>query len=209
MRDRRCLWLALGLLFLAGRAVSQAPPAGAGTADAASLAKKLSNPISSLISVPFQSNWEFGLGPAEETRYLLNFQPVIPFKLNEDWNLISRTIVPVLSQPPLVSGGSATFGFSDFLASFFFSPAEGEITWGVGPAFALPATADPFLGTGKWSLGPTGVVLKQSGPWTMGALANHLWSFAGSDARGDVNQSFLQPVLAYNTKNGVSFTVNS
>lgn len=199
----------LGALTLSTALFAQAaptPPPGAGTED---LAKQLSNPVASLVSVPFQTNWEYGVGPEEKTRFLLNFQPVMPFSLNEDWNLIARVIVPLLSQPPLVAGGEATFGVSDLLASFFFSPARSGIVWGVGPALLLPTTADPFLGTEKWAAGPTFVVLKQAGPWTLGALANHLWSYGGSADRPDVNQTFLQPFLAYATKTGYTFTLNT
>ena len=184
-----------------------APQQGEGSAD---LAKKLSNPVSDLVSVPFQFNWENGVGPNKNTRFILNIQPVVPFTLNPKWNLIARVITPLVSQPPLVAGGAATFGVSDILASFFFSPAQPRgFIWGVGPVFSLPSTADPFLGTGKWSAGPTVVVLKQAGPWTYGALWNQVWSFAGDTARGDVSQMFLQPFVAYTSKSAVTVTVNS
>ena len=177
---------------------------------AADLAKQLSNPVASLVSVPFQANWDNGVGPHEDTRFLLNFQPVMPFSMNEDWNLIARVIVPMLSQPSLVPGGQPSFGLSDILFSAFFSPAQPRrVIWGVGPALLLPATADPFLGTEKWAVGPTAVVLKQSGPWTFGALVNHIWSYAGDEKRSDVNQTFLQPFLSYTTKGGVTLSVNT
>jgi hypothetical protein len=201
----------LGRLTVAA-ASAQEPAAGEpqGAQDPSALAKQLSNPVASLISVPFQANWDYGVGPEEDTRFLLNFQPVMPFSLNERWNLIARVIVPVLSQPALVSGGEATFGLSDILFSAFFSPAQpGVAIWGVGPALSLPATSDPFLGTEKWAAGPTLVVLKQAGPWTVGALANHLWSYAGDEDRRDVNQTFLQPFLSFGTKTGVTYSLNT
>jgi len=123
-------------------------PAAPGEHDPTDLAKKLANPISDLVSVPFQANWNAGVGPDDDTQFLLNIQPVVPFTLNKDWNLITRVIVPVLGQPPLTPGASATFGLGDILGSVFFSPstAKNGLTWGVGPALSLPTGSDPTLG---------------------------------------------------------------
>ena len=209
--ERSAFAIAATLLFAAaawGQTTTQTPAAE--SQEAQELAKQLSNPVASLIGVPFQSNWEFGVGPEEDTRFLVNFQPVVPFSLNEKWNLIGRVIVPFLSQPALVPGGEPKFGVSDIVASAFFSPAKpAKFIWGVGPVVLLPATADPFLGTEKWGAGPTAVILKQSGSWTYGALVNHIWSFAGADDRAQVNQTFLQPFLSYGTKGGITFTLNT
>jgi len=194
-------------------ALAQAPspaPAPAPAQDAQELAKQLSNPIASLVSVPFQLNWDFGVGPAEDMRFLMNFQPVMPFALNEDWNLIARVIVPIVSQPALTPGGAAASGIGDILFSSFFSPAKpGRTIWGVGPALQLPVSAEPTLGTEQWALGPTFVVLEQRGPWTYGMLANHLWSLAGESDRPDVNQTFLQPFVAFGAKHAVTYTLQS
>jgi hypothetical protein len=187
-----------------------APGANGGDAEASRLARQLSNPVASLVSVPFQSNWDFGVGPEEKQRYLLNFQPVMPFSLNENWNLIARLIVPVVSQPPLVPGGQSTFGFGDFVTSFFLSPSKpSAFIWGVGPALLVPTTSDPFLGTGRWGAGPTAIVLVQSGPLTYGALANHIWSYGGDSTRSEVNQTFVQPFLSFSTPTGYTFTLQA
>ena len=176
----------------------------------AELAKKLANPISDLVSVPFQFNWSQGVGPDDQTQFLLNVQPVMPFTLNKDMNLIMRVIVPFLSQPPLFAGGEAAFGVSDILTSFFLSPTRlTGFTLGVGPVINFPSTNQPTLGTEKWSAGPTFVVLKQSGPWTVGMLWNQIWSFAGNENREDVSQMFVQPFLAYNTKSLWTITLQS
>ncbi len=189
---------------------AQSAPSSATSGDNTELAKKLSNPISDLVSVPFQFNWEQNVGPKDQTRFILNVQPVMPFSLTPNMNLITRVIVPFVSQPPLAEGGLAAAGVGDVLTSFFFSPNKrSTLTWGVGPVISLPSTAEPTLGTEKWSTGPTIVALKQVGPWTVGALWNQVWSFAGNTDRADVNQMFVQPFLAYTTKTALTVTVQS
>jgi hypothetical protein len=175
------------------------------------LAKKLNNPVSDLISVPFQNNIDFGLGPNDAIRYTLNVQPVIPISISKDWHLISRTIVPVIYQEELFDGDDDEFGIGDITQSLFFSPkaSVGGWTWGAGPVFLIPTATDDELGTKKWGIGPTAVVLRQIGPWTYGILANHIWSFAGDDDRADVNSTFLQPFLAYTTKKAFTLTLNT
>jgi hypothetical protein len=177
----------------------------------AELAKKLNNPIASLISVPIQNNWDFGIGAADAMRYTLNVQPVIPFSLSEDWTLITRTIVPyIYAQSPTI-GGSSTSGVGDILQSFFLSPkdpVDGGVI-GAGPVFSYPSASNDALGSGKWGVGPTFVVLKQESGFTYGMLANQVWSFAGDDARPDVSQAFVQPFFAYTTKSYTTFTINT
>jgi len=195
------------LALLASAARAQPQDAQAQNAD---LAKQLSNPISSLVSVPFQFNWEQNVGPSDGTRFVLNVQPVIPFSMNQDWNLIVRLIAPFVSQPALVEGELPAGGISDITTSFFISPAKStRFIWGAGPVIVLPSTSEPTLGTGKWSAGPTIVVLKQTGPWTVGALWNQVWSFSGDSTRSDVNQMFLQPFLAYQATRTITLTLQS
>jgi hypothetical protein len=171
--------------------------AGAGGSEAG-FAKQLANPISSLISVPFQNNYDCCFGPAGGYRYTLNVQPVIPFSLNNDWNVIVRTIVPIVYQAPTTTNGGGAGGFSDVTQSFFFSPkaATNGIIWGVGPALLYPLGSSQ-LGSQKWGAGPTIVLLKQSGAATYGILANQIWSYAGASNRASVNQLFLQPFYNY------------
>jgi hypothetical protein len=176
------------------------------------LAKKLSNPVAALISVPLQYNYDHHYGKDEDGhKSYLNFQPVVPISLNAEWNVISRTILPVVSQSNVIPGSSES-GLGDITQSFFFSPkaptANGLI-WGGGPALLLPTGTDPNLSARKWGAGPTGVVLKQDGPWTYGMLANHIWGGGGVDGRSDVSSTFLQPFLSYTTKTAWSYTVNS
>jgi hypothetical protein len=188
---------------------SQPASATAAGNEAEALAKKLNNPVSDLVSVPFQFNWAQPVGPDDQTRFILNVQPVMPFSISKDWNLIARVIMPFVGQPPLSPGGDAATGLGDVLASFFFSPKTGHPIWGVGPAISLPSTSEPTLGTGKWSAGPTFVILDQKGRWTYGALVNQIWSFAGADNRSEVSQFYAQPFLAYTTPTAVTYGVNS
>ena len=181
-------------------------------AKAAELAKQLQNPIASLISVPIQNNFDWGAGPAGDGfQYKVNVQPVVPFALSEDWNLITRTILPIVYQENIV-GTSSQAGLADTLESLFFSPSKptkGGWVWGAGPVFLLPTATDDLLGAEQWGAGPTAVVLKQQKGWTYGALANHIWSFAGESGRAEVNSTFLQPFVSYTTKTFTSFTLNT
>jgi hypothetical protein len=180
--------------------------------DAAELAKKLQNPIASLISVPIQNNFDFGAGPkGDGFQYKANIQPVIPFSLSEDWNVITRTILPVVSQENIFSTSSQS-GLADTLLSLFFSPKKptsGGWIWGAGPVFQFPTATDDLLGEEKWAAGPTVVLLKQEHGWSYGTLANHVWSFAGESDRADVNRTYLQPFVSYTAKTLTTFALNT
>ena len=174
------------------------------------LAKKLSNPISDLVSVPFQFNWYQNVGPLELSTFVLNVQPVIPLQLSNDWNLILRIIVPFVGQPPFFTGDVSTFGVGDITSSFFFSPRNNSgFTWGVGPVFETPSSYQPTIGSGRYSIGPTAVALQQTGKWTIGTLWNQVWSVAGDKRRADVEEMFLQPFIAYQATHTITLTVTS
>jgi len=166
------------------------------------LAKKTQNPVADLITVPFQSNFNFNTGTKDATVYVLNVQPVIPIKLSEDWNLITRTIMPIINQPSLFPHMESAFGMGDINPTLFFSPAKpGALIWGVGPTFTFPTATDRLLASGKYSMGPAAVALTMHGPWVVGALVNQQWSFAGW-GHHDVNQMLIQPFINYNFDHG-------
>jgi hypothetical protein len=177
------------------------------------LAMQLANPIASLISLPIQANFDEGFGPDHKDgkKWQINVQPVIPISISEDWNLISRTIVPLIDMNDMPAIGSES-GVGDITQSLFFSPkapTAGGLIWGVGPVFLLPTASKDTLGGEQWGAGPTGVVLKQQGPWTIGLLANHIESFAGADGRSDVSATFLQPFASYVTRTKTTFVLNT
>jgi len=182
-------------------------------ADDAELAQELTNPIADIMTIPIQMNFDNDIGSNDQgSRITTNIQPVIPFEANEDWNLITRTIFPVIYQDDVYPGSGSQFGLGDVLAQLFFSPKKptsGGIIWGVGAAFRLPTATDSKLGGEKWCAGPAGVAITMRGPWTVGALANHIWSFAGDSNRSDVNNTFLQPFVAYTWSNAWTASILS
>ena len=182
--------------------VAGSPPAK----DADELARQLSNPVASLISVPFQYNYARTYGD-NGYQNLLNIQPVMPFSISDDWNLISRTILPVIQQKN-VQPGKTQFGLGDTVQSFFFSPklpGPNGLIWGVGPAALIPTGTDG-IGGDTWAFGPTFVVLKQQGAWTYGALANQLWDTGGA---ADISSLFMQPFLSKSIGKGRTIALNT
>ena len=180
---------------------------------AAELARKLANPIAALISVPIQYNYDQNFGPEDDGSVSrLNIQPVIPASLNDDWNLITRVILPLVDQKDIPVKGQGESGLGDVVASLFSSPkapASGGWIWGAGPVLLLPTASEDALGAEKWGLGPTLVALKQTGPWTVGGLANHIWSVDGDSDRDDVNATFVQPFISYITRTKTTFGISS
>jgi hypothetical protein len=193
--------LAIVLLLMIGQgALAQEGEAGSGNSD---LAKQVQNPVADLISLPFQNNMNFGLGPNNRMQNVLNIQPVIPIKLSEEWNLITRTIAPILKQPDVRTATDDTWGLGDINVLLALTPAKpGSVIWGIGPAMILPTGTDPAVSQRKWAAGPGGVLLTKHGPWVVGVLVQNVWSFAGSDKRSDVNQFLTQYFLNYNLPDG-------
>lgn len=199
----RVHWIAVATsLTLASTSRAQAK-----SESAAEIAKKLANPISSMISMPMQSNTDVGIGANNGSKFQLNVQPVIPFALGSKLNLITRWIVPVVSQFDITGPGTSQAGLGDATITAFLGPSQSKLVWGVGPAFLVPIATEDALGTGRLGIGPSIVALKQSNGWTYGALANYLVSVAGDDTRPDVESTFINPFLAYNWSTGAGATL--
>jgi hypothetical protein len=176
------------------------------------LAQELTNPIASLYTLPIQFNYDRGLGPGGDgTLRQINLQPLIPITLNDDWSLISRTIIPLVDQEGVTGIGKSESGMGDILESLFFSPNKptrcGWI-WGAGPAISIPTATNDALGIDSWAFGPTAVALKTTGQWTVGALVNHLWATGGDS---NYNATYLEPWVSYvlPTNTTVSMSVES
>jgi hypothetical protein len=226
----RALGLLGFLLLLSGPLSAQDTPVGPAGAEVATedtpaaatntdaLRNAAQNPIASLVSVPIQENFNFNNGPADRTQNVLNIQPVIPLNVGTNWNLIVRWIIPVIYQPlpvPQVSGPptqtTGAYGLGDMNPSFFLSPKKSKVIWGIGPTLVLPtATNTTYLGQGKFSVGPSVVALVQPKPWTIGFLANNVWSVAGhaNIDKPPVNQFLLQWFVNYNMKKGWYLTTS-
>lgn len=194
--------LALALLTIPALAQQsgQQPAPGSSTEE---LQKAVQNPVANLISVPLQENMNVDIGPYGRNQSVLNFQPVIPMHLTKNWLVISRIITPIIYQPDPTQRSLGASGLGDINPSFFLSPAKaGKIIWGAGPAIVAPTATNAMLGQGKWSIGPSAVVLTQPGRWTVGGLVNNVWSFAGQANRPDVNQMLFQYFINYNLDKG-------
>ena len=177
------------------------------------------NPIASMISLPIQENWNFGIGPADRVQNVMNIQPVIPVSLGENWNLISRFVTPVIYQPyavpipqesgPPVLFQTGAYGLGDMQPQFFFSPKHSKVIWGAGPIFLVPTASQALLSQGKFGIGPTIVALVQAKFGNVGVLVNNIWSVAGHQDKPDVNQFYLQPFLNYNLKHAWYLTLTT
>ena len=195
---------------------TQETPAAATNTDA--LRNAAQNPVASLISVPLQENFNFGVNPGDRIQNVLNIQPVIPLSISTNWNLIVRWITPIVYQPIPVAQASGppvqttgVYGLGDMNPSFFLVPKKSKIIWGIGPTFVLPtATNATYLGQGKLSMGPSVVVLVQPTHWTIGFLANNVWSVAGHSNldKPAVNQFLLQWFVNYNMAKGWYLTTS-
>ncbi len=181
-------------------------------AEEADFAKQLANPVAALISVPFQFNYDSGYGSADGYKSYVNIQPVIPFSIGENWNLISRTILPVISQHDIAGKSGSQSGLGDITQSFFFSPkspTSDGLIWGAGPALLVPSATHSLLGAKKWGLGPSAVLLKQNDGLTYGALTNHIWSLAGHNDRRNISSTFLQPFFSYTNHKAWTFGLDT
>jgi hypothetical protein len=205
MKNVRLMFL---LVFLAGGAQL----VRAEKSSDAELAQELTNPVADLVTFPIQMSFDRGIGPDDKGKKTqTNIQPVAPFNINEDWNLISRTIIPVISQEDILPGSGSQFGLGDINMSLFFSPkklSDGNV-WGLGPVLLFPTGTETLLGGEKWGAGPAGIALALRGPWTIGVLANHLLSYAGDSQRSDINNTFAQPFAAYTWPNAWTLSLQS
>ncbi|KFF19424.1 hypothetical protein [Flavobacterium hydatis] len=178
-------------------------------ASAQELADKLANPVASLISVPLQNNLSYGIGPFNGSKYTINVQPVIPFKLSDDLNLITRYIVPIVDQRDITGENTHQFGLSDATVTAFLAPKSEKLIYGFGPAFLVPIATDKLLGTEKFGIGPSVLIMHQGKGLSVGFIANQIWSVAGNKDRGDFNQFYTQIFLSHSYKSGASLGVNA
>ena len=200
---KRFIQALVAILLVSPIAAAQEKPAVGDTED---LQKATQNPVASLISVPLQNNTNFGVNPGYRNQDVLNIQPVIPIGISKDWNLLVRWITPIIYQPVSNAPGTpetGEYGLGDMQPTFFITPKKpGKLIWGVGPVFQLPTATNRYLGQGKLGTGPSIVALTQPGHWTLGVLANNVWSVAGSGSRPDVNQFLTQYFINYNLQKG-------
>jgi hypothetical protein len=194
MKATKVIFAVLAITLLAALSIAHA-------ADNSDLAKQAQNPIANLISLPLQNNTNFNVGPDDRTQNILNVQPVYPVSLGDDWTLITRTILPVMSQP--LADGDRENGLGDTTFTGFFSPKDsGKLTWGVGPVVLIPTSTDDSLGNGDWGGGLSAVFLGMPGNWVVGSLFSNVWA-------EDLNLFTWQYFINYNIPNGNGFYLTS
>jgi hypothetical protein len=178
--------------------------------DPAMLARKLRNPVSSLARIYFDNSIDFGMSSNREGyRYKMNLEPVLPIALNQNWNLIVRTKIPLIHQDG-IDASTVQAGLGDILQSFYVSPSNTHpVFWGVGTTLLIPTAIDTHLGTGKFGLGPAAVIGVQHRAWTYGLVARHIWSVAGHGDRPDVSATYVQPFVSYTTRSAWTFSVDT
>ena len=167
--------------------------------DATELAKLDQNPLARFHRVQIEENAQLGFGPDNDVLNYLRIQPLVPFKLNEDWSLITRSVIPIVHLP----WPKEVDGLSDIALQFLLTRSRtGKFLWGVGPAFIVPTATEKMTGAGKWSAGPVAGAVYINGPWVVNLVASNVWSFAGDDSRRDINIMSVRPTINYNLPNG-------
>lgn len=187
--------------WIAAAVILSRPATAQSTGD---IAKQAQNPIASMISVPFQNNTTFGVGEHSDPANSLLIQPVVPLTLNSDWNLITRTIIPIVTEPALAPGLGSTTGMGDAQLALYFSPSRPThgVIWGLGPAFTFASATDRSLGSGKDSVGLSTAILTIKGPWLIGTLMTDVVSVGGQEDRKSVHSFLMQPFVDYNFSHG-------
>jgi len=198
---RKAVLAVLGGLMMPGLLMAQEPSQAEQDAKATELAKAAQNPVADMNSIPVQFNWTTGGGLGEETQQIINIQPVLPLPINENWNLISRTIVPMVNLPG--PGSDRIKGIADIQEQLYLTPTKTKgVVWGVGPVFSFPTSTNVATETGQFALGPTFVALVIGKKWVYGGVVNQLWRIAGSTETDAINSFFVQPFINYNLKKG-------
>lgn len=183
----------------AQQAPSASPAASEQAADAAAK-DAAQNPVAAAISLPFQNNTYYNVGPYRRAQNVLLVEPVVPFKLNKNWIVISRTITPVEVVPRLSPAEGVDYGLGNIQPQFYLSPSHpGKFIWGAGGQLWLPTATDHVLGTNKWGGGPATVGLFHQGHWLGGTLISN--QFAGVNNK-HINEMTMNPFLFYNMPHG-------
>jgi hypothetical protein len=207
MKKRPLLHIAIITLLSMSAAYAEDVP----TDSDSNLAQELTNPVADLITVPVQMSIDPKVGLSGNGRKIqTNIQPVIPVDFSENWNLITRTIIPVINQKDIFSGSGSQSGLGDISMSLFVAPKEsGKWVWGAGPIVLMPSATNDLLGGKKWGAGPSAILLRMQDRWTYGGLTNHVWSFAGDSERSDLSNTFVQPFVAYTTPGAWTVSLQS
>lgn len=175
------------------------------------LADKLSNPVAHMLSVPIQTECDYGVGALKGTMNMVSVRPMLPVQLTKKLNLLNRAIIPLVDQFNISGSAVRQTGLGDIGLNTWLSPVagKGKLMWGFGTILNMPTGTNVYLTAHQWTLGPSAILLKQEKGFTFGLLVNQYWAIAKEANVNNTSTMYFQPFFAKNFSSGAGLSANS